>query len=202
MLVDAGRRALQRSANTEAITHLTKGLGALTTLPESDEAFGNELKMQLLLGPALSATLGWSAPEAEGAYRRAEMLAKRLGADRERFDAAWGLWMIHNTGNAPQVALSITGELFQIADRLNDPALQMEARHAAWACANTLGDNAATIEHMRQGLAIYEADKHGTHAFSYGGHDTAVCGKAIGGVALWGLGILIKQSSALAQPLL
>jgi class 3 adenylate cyclase/predicted ATPase len=186
--LDAGRRALRRSANTEAITHLTKGLGAITTLPESDKAFGNELKMQLLLGPALSATLGWSAPEAERAYRRAEMLAKRLGADREQFDAAWGLWMIHNTGNAPQVALGITSELFQIADRLNDPALQMEAHHAAWACANTLGDNAATIEHMRQGLAIYEADKHGTHAFSYGGHDTAVCGKAIGGVALWALG--------------
>jgi predicted ATPase len=186
--LEAGRRALRRSANTEAITHLTKGLATLTGLPESDEAYWNELKMQLLLGPALSATRGWSAPEAERAYRRAEMLAQRLGADRERFDAAWGLWMIHNTGNAPQVALGITAELFQIADRLNDPVLQMEAHHAAWACANTLGDNVATIEHMRQGLAIYEAEKHETHAFSYGGHDTAVCGKAIGGVALWALG--------------
>ena len=51
--------------------------------------------MQLFLGPALSATHGWSAPEAERAYRRAEVLAQELGADRERFDAVWGLWMIH-----------------------------------------------------------------------------------------------------------
>ena len=186
--LEAGRRALRRSANTEAITHLTKGLGALTGLPNSEQTDRSELEMQLVLGPALSATRGWSAAEAERSYRRAEMLAQGLGADRERFDAVWGLWMIHNTGNAPGVALGITDELFQIADRLNEPALRMEAHHAAWACAHTLGDNAATIEHMRHGLAIYESEKHGAHAFSYGGHDTAVCGKAIGGVSLWALG--------------
>jgi predicted ATPase len=116
------------------------------------------------------------------------VLAQELGADRERFDAVWGLWMIHNTGNEPEAALGITDELFQIADRLDDPALRMEAHHAAWACAYTLGDNAATIEHMRQGLAIYQSEKHGAHAFSYGGHDTAVCAKAIGGTSLWALG--------------
>jgi class 3 adenylate cyclase/predicted ATPase len=186
--LEAGRRALRRSANTEAITHLTKGLGALTGVPKSEEALRSELEMQLSLGPVLSATRGWSALEAERVYRRAEVLAQELGADRERFDAVWGLWMIHNTGNAPEVARGITGELFQIAERLNDPALRMEAHHAAWACAQTLGDNAATIEHMRHGLAIYESEKHGGHAFSYGGHDTAVCGKAIGGVSLWVLG--------------
>ena len=186
--LEAGRRALRRSANTEAITHLTKGLAALTELPESEETGRSELDLQLSLGPALSATRGWSAPEAERAYLRAEVLARKLGADRERFAAVWGLWMIHNTSNAPKVARGVTRELFQISDRLNDPALRMEAHHAAWACANALGDNAATIEHMRHGLAIYESEKHGAHAFSYGGHDTAVCGKAIGGMSLWLLG--------------
>jgi class 3 adenylate cyclase/predicted ATPase len=186
--LEAGRRALRRSATTEAITHLTKGLGALTGRPDSDERARSELKLQLALGPALSATRGWNAPEAERAYRRAELLAQGLGADRERFDAVWGLWMIHNTGDEPEIAREITSELFQIADQLNDPALRMEAHHAAWACASTLGDYVATIEHMRQGLAIYESEKHGAHAFSYGGHDAAVCGKGIGGRSLWALG--------------
>jgi class 3 adenylate cyclase/predicted ATPase len=185
--LEAGRHALRRSANTEAIAHLTKGLAALRGLPKS-EATRSELEIQLSLGPVLSATRGWSAPEAERAYRRADMLAQELGADRERFDAVWGLWMIHNIGSAPQVAHDVTGELFQIADRLNDQALLMEAHHAAWACTYTLGGNAAAIEHIRQGLAIYESEKHGAHAFSYGGHDTAVCGKAIGGMSLWMLG--------------
>jgi tetratricopeptide (TPR) repeat protein len=186
--LEAGRRALRRSANTEAITHLTKGLEAITELPKNQRAVRGELDLQLALGPALSATRGWSAPEAERAYRQAESLAQELGADRERFDAVWGLWMIHNTGNAPKLAHEVTSELFEIADRLNDPALRMEAHHAAWACAHTLGDFSATIDHMRQGLAIYQSEKHGAHAFSYGGHDTAVCGKAIGGMSLWALG--------------
>jgi predicted ATPase len=186
--LEAGRRALRRSANIEAIAHLTKGLGALTALPETDKRAWSELELQLALGPALSATRGWSSPEAERVYRRAERLAQGLGADRERFDAVWGLWMVHNTGGAPEVAHEITGELFEIADRLDDPALRMEAHHAAWACASVLGHFAATIEHMGQGLAIYDSEKHGGHAFSYGGHDTAVCGKAIGGGALWALG--------------
>jgi hypothetical protein len=182
---EAGQRALRRSANTEAIGHLTKGLAALAGLPK---VLRSELGSQLSLGPVLSATRGWSAPEAERAYRPAEVLAQELGADRERFDAIWGLWMIHNTGNAPKLAHEFTSELFQVADRLNDTALRMEAHHAAWACAHTLGDPAVTVEHMRQSLAIYEFEKHGAHAYSYGGHDTAVCGKAIGGVSLWALG--------------
>jgi class 3 adenylate cyclase/predicted ATPase len=186
--LEAGRRALRRSDNIEAITHLTKGLGALTALPESNDRRRSELKLQLALGPTLSATRGWSSAEAENAYRQAERLAQELGADRERFDAVWGLWMIHNTGDAPEVAQQITGELFEIADRLDDPALRMEAHHAAWACGNTLGNHAETIGHMRKGLAIYDVKKHAAHAFSYGGHDTAVCGKAIGGCALWALG--------------
>jgi tetratricopeptide (TPR) repeat protein len=186
--LEAGRRALRRSANTEAITHLTKGIEALVGLPRNQETSRTELDLQLALGPVLSATRGWSAPEAERAYRQAESLAQELGADRQRFDAVWGLWMIHNTGNEPKLAHAVTSELFQIADRINDPVLRMEAHHAAWACANTLGDHDATIEHMQQGLAIYESEKHGVLAYSYGGHDTAVCGKVIGAISLWLLG--------------
>jgi hypothetical protein len=73
-----------------------------------------ELELQLALGPTLSATRGWSSREAERAYRRAEELAQGLGAERERFDAVWGLWMIHNTGNAPEKARGITTKLFRL----------------------------------------------------------------------------------------
>jgi hypothetical protein len=128
------------------------------------------------------------APPRQNGLIAAEQLAQGLGADRERFDALWGLWMINNTGGAPDVARGITSELFQIADQLDDATLRMEAHHACWASANTQGEHAATIEHVRQGLAIYDSDKHGAQAFSYGGHDTAVCGKAIGGRTLWALG--------------
>ncbi len=49
----AGQRAIQRSANVEAIRHLTKGLELLKTLPDTPERVQQELSLQLPLGLAL-----------------------------------------------------------------------------------------------------------------------------------------------------
>ena len=59
----AGQRASKRSANLEAISHLTKGLGLLKTLPDTPERTQQELTLQLALGRALMATKGYGAPE-------------------------------------------------------------------------------------------------------------------------------------------
>ena len=54
----AGQRAIQRSANVEAIGHLTRGLACSTTLPDTPERAQQELALQTTLGPALMATKG------------------------------------------------------------------------------------------------------------------------------------------------
>jgi predicted ATPase len=59
----AGQRALERSANLEAVAHLTKGLEVLATLPDTPERAQQELVMQTTLGPALMHTKGQAAPE-------------------------------------------------------------------------------------------------------------------------------------------
>src|SRR5262245_50069156 len=58
----AGERALQRSANLEAISHLTRGLEVLGTLPETPARLHQELDLQVALGTALRATKGNAAP--------------------------------------------------------------------------------------------------------------------------------------------
>ena len=77
----AGQHAIRRSANTEGIAHLTRGLEALRTQPPTDAPSRIELELLLALGPTLSATRGWSAPEAERAYRDAERLASAAGRE-------------------------------------------------------------------------------------------------------------------------
>src|SRR5712692_8297530 len=52
----AGQRAIERSANLEAVAHLTRGLEVLATLPDTPERAQQELVMQTTLGPALMAT--------------------------------------------------------------------------------------------------------------------------------------------------
>jgi predicted ATPase len=64
----AGQRAAQHSAHAEAISHLTNALELLKTLPDTPERAQQELALHITLGPALSATKSWAAPEVERAY--------------------------------------------------------------------------------------------------------------------------------------
>src|SRR5262249_46111048 len=58
----AGQQALQRSANPEAVRHLTKGLALLAMLPQTSAQAQQELDLQLALGQTLSTTKGYAAP--------------------------------------------------------------------------------------------------------------------------------------------
>jgi predicted ATPase len=84
----AGARALRASANVEAIRHLSQGLKLISSLPDTPEQKRKELRFQTTLGPALLATRGWAAAEAEQAYSRAEELSRSLSAHGERFKIA------------------------------------------------------------------------------------------------------------------
>src|SRR5207253_10848912 len=87
----AGQRAMQSSANLEAIRHLGKGLELVKTLPESPERLRQELNLQLALGPALIATRGYVALEVEGAYTRALELSQHLEDEQQLFSVLYGL---------------------------------------------------------------------------------------------------------------
>jgi predicted ATPase len=64
----AGQRATQRSAYVEAISHLSRGLEVLQTLPDAPQRAQHELRLQTTLGPVLSVTRGywgsWAVPKA------------------------------------------------------------------------------------------------------------------------------------------
>src|SRR6266581_4943174 len=61
----AGQRAIERSANLEAIGHLTRGLEVLKTLPDTPTRAQQELTLQTALGVPLLATKAFGAPEVE-----------------------------------------------------------------------------------------------------------------------------------------
>jgi predicted ATPase len=91
----AGQRALQRSANREAIGHLTTGLALLDALPDTAERDQQELDMQMTLGPALMAVKGQAAPEVEQAYTRARELCRQMAGTPQLFPVLWGLWRFY-----------------------------------------------------------------------------------------------------------
>jgi predicted ATPase len=186
--LEAGRRAAARSANVEAIAHLTRGIEALGGVADTSERARQELALQLALGPALMMTRGFNAPEPETAYQTARRLSERLGDDRARFASVWGLWLVNGSSGRPVFRRELADELFRVAERLGDRGLLLEAHHAGWATDLSAANYMSGREHVLKGLALYDREEHRSHGLIYGGHDPAVCGKGQGAVMLWLLG--------------
>ena len=81
----AGQQAVERSAYTEAVSHLTTALELLTTLPETRERSQQELGVQMTLGAVLRVTKGQAAPEVKRLYIRARELCEQVGEPRQLF---------------------------------------------------------------------------------------------------------------------
>ena len=111
----AGQRAIQRSAYVEAISHLTKGLELLKTLPDTPERAQQELTCKLPWALPLMATKGYAAPEVEKAYTRARELCQQVGETPQLFPVLWGLWVFYLMRGELQTARELGEQLLSLA---------------------------------------------------------------------------------------
>jgi predicted ATPase len=118
----AGQRASERSAYLEAIAHLMKGLEVLSTLPDTPERPQQELDLQMTLGPALMALKGWSAPEVEHAYARAQALCQQVGQTPQAFRVLVGICTFYVLRGELQTAQKLAEQCATLAQSLQDPA--------------------------------------------------------------------------------
>lgn len=181
----AGELALRRSAVREAMTHFSTALHMIDGLSEGPERNRRELNTRLGLGTALNIARGSAHPDVAGNYSRAIELGRGLGDSKELFRALWGSWYTTQVTGRCEQALGLGAELVELAERLGDPDLMLEAYHSRWASSHTLGLNAATLADTERGMALYEPGRHHVHAYDYGGHDTGVCARAHSAVTLW-----------------
>jgi predicted ATPase len=152
----AGQRAIQRSADLEAIGHLTMGLDLLRALPDTPERIQQELILQTALGPALMATKGYAAPAVEDAYTRARELCQQVGEPAQLFPVLWGLWLFYFVRAELQIARELGEQLLTLAQRLQDLAFLLEAHRALGTTLFFLGDLVAAGTHLEQGIAPYD----------------------------------------------
>jgi class 3 adenylate cyclase/predicted ATPase len=150
----AGQQALQRSANLEAVGHLTKGLALLATLPETPARAQQELDVQIALGPALMATKGYAVPEVEQTYARARALCQQVGSTPQLFPALQGLCEFYfNRGALPTVR-ELGEELYRLAQCEAGPTLLLEACDALGIICFFLGEFATARTHLEQGITL------------------------------------------------
>lgn len=174
-LREAGTRAVSRCANTDAAALFERALGVLQRLPQDSARLGDELEVRMELGPALISIKGPASAEVEQCYRRAIELVEKLGADKHRFAALWGLWYVHYNRGQSDIALKAGEQLLASAKAGNDRGHLLEAHHALFPTLSTLGRTQQASHHAEQALALYDARHHGDHAFMYAGHDPGAC---------------------------
>jgi class 3 adenylate cyclase len=123
----AGQQAVQRSANMEAITHLTTALELLQTLPDTRERAQQELTLHLTLGPPLRSTRGVSSLEVQATYTRAWELCQQVGEPRQLFAALFGRRAFHAVRGEFRPARELGEQLLSLAEQEHDPAWLAEA---------------------------------------------------------------------------
>lgn len=191
----AGQRAIDRSANVEAIAHLSKGLELLERLPASPERVQQELALQLALGAPLLMTRGHSAPEVETAYARAYALCREVGESPRLFSVLMGLWRFYYARAELRTALELGEQCHLLAGGLEDSVFLHESHLAIGSTLFILGDYTAVRHHLEQGLALYDREQSRARGFSIGNDPGVVCLTRLA----WSLWMLGYPDQALAR---
>ena len=156
----AGELALARMALTDSISHLSKGLELIVTLPASAERDASELALRIPLGTAWLALKGWAVPEVWTSLHPALALAKSLGRNDALLPALWGLfWNVLTQGRVAE-SLEWANEMLDTAKATGDPDLLIAGHTLASACYFWMGRLIESVEAGDKVLALYDGEKH------------------------------------------
>jgi tetratricopeptide (TPR) repeat protein len=202
----AGKRAVERSANVEAIDHLTKGLELLKLLPDSPERAEQELMLQIALGPVLIVTKGYSAAVVGEAYRRAKELCQQIGETPQLFTALWGLSAFYVTCAEFQRAREIGAQFLDVAQKQPEPVISLEAYRQMGFTLVWAGEPVQARSYLEEGIGLYHPRYHKALVSRYG-EDPGVCFLSFVSQSLWVLGYpdravkRMQEALSLAQEL-
>lgn len=172
----AGQRAVERSANEEAIAHLTRGLDLIKELPGSSERDHQELALQMALGSALIVSKGYAVAEVEQTYSKALELCRQIGDTPEVVPVLFALGRYYYAFRAEfQIAHDLGERLLEVAQDQNDTAALMMAHTVLGITSFWTGQFVATREHVRQALSLFDGGTHRDKDFRYAQDIRIVC---------------------------
>jgi predicted ATPase len=183
----AGQQAAQRSANAEAITHLTVALELLKTLPDTPQRAQQELTLLITLGVPLQAAQGMAAPEVGKVYTQALELCRQVGQTPQLFSGLVGLRRFYLLRAELRTAYELGKQLLSLAQKEQDSLLLLEAYYAVGFTLFNLGELIPAQAHIEQAMALYDPQQHHSHALSYG-YDPGVWFPTYAALVRWYLG--------------
>jgi class 3 adenylate cyclase/predicted ATPase len=201
----AGLRSRERSANVEAIGHLTKGLALLETFTESPGRDAQELQFLTTLGPTCIAARGYAAPEVGPILLRARTLCERIGERQQLFGIMLGMWEWRLVRGDLRLSVDLAADGMALAERLNDPGMLMEALFMPGATMFYRAEFADARAHYEKAVSAYDDREQTKFWTAYTGHNAGVTHRCYLALVLWHLGYpdqafkVIRETCALAR---
>jgi adenylate cyclase len=185
-LHQAGERAIHLSAYQEAITHHTRGLALLSSLPDSPDRAEQELALQISLG--ISWKGGIPDPEGERALTRARELCERTGKTTQLSRVLGELAVFPYVRAELGKALEIGEEALSMAQQVDDPLLGAVGHWHLGYVSFALGEYMAARDHLQQVISFYKPHTHHQPFVYLRGSDAGVGALAYDACCLWCLG--------------
>jgi len=156
----SGERAMERSAQAEAIDHLHQALALLGTLPETPERNQQEVQLQLALGAPLIVAKGYSDPETERVHERARELCQAVGEGPELLRALIGLSVFHFIRGRLVIAAELAEEALALAVKRDESYLLVVAHTRLGINLFIQGELTRGHEHLEQAVDLHDPAEH------------------------------------------
>lgn len=127
--------------------------------PPSAERNELELKLLVMFGQAQMALRGYGDPEVELAYSRARDLCARQADSPALFAVLSGLWGFYLTRGKLQIAQDLAEDTLQLARKLAQPRLLVDAHFELGCTLFYKGEFVAARRHLEEGVALYTAKR-------------------------------------------
>lgn len=177
---NAGRRAIERSALTEAESHLSTALDQLENLPKSADRDAQEIDIQILRAGVLRSTSGISGDATGEAYARLRELCNRANETERLFPVLNGLYAFHLVRAEYRRAKDVSAQILELAQDSGKTEHRMIGHRAMGAVQLHLGNLSDAKDHLEQAWALYDFERHGQLAYVYGTDHAAITSGFLG----------------------
>lgn len=164
----AGRRALARSANREAIQLLGDAIALTRSIADDNLRDEIELSLQLALGQASLAHFGYSAHEPAEVFGRARELAERVGKSQQYYEMLYGLYASITINAQFNVAAELGQRFLDLARQENDSGYCCIGYRMLGVVMFYRGQLVEAQQELKNALALYDPAKHRSLALRFG----------------------------------
>ncbi|SEB16079.1 AAA family ATPase [Variovorax sp. YR216] len=126
-LYEAAVATASRAAYLESRAYAEQGLQWVASVPQAEERAQLKLLLLSIMGAALSAVLGYGAPEVEQTYREAHSICSEGGDATALFPIARGLAAFYFVRGQMTTAGALAAQCMDLAAKANIPDFEVEA---------------------------------------------------------------------------